>query len=219
MWAEIIKIKITKDLNYFSLCAFNLFNTQVSQFKLNSWNKRTFPGYSNILRCTCISHNIRENCWNIDKILCSQKSNLKEIMCRLWEFPPTPTFFFIRSRLQKWVFVRIWISCYFNSRVEVRPSFVLTVTKQFFFSFHRNQRLLFFPFYTRCSLLMQKCTSDLCPQPVGMVDEFRQQYHVINQSQKKCHDELCFLLNTLAHLYKLIYRANGKYSLNSWVPF
>ncbi len=97
MWAEIITIKITKDLNYFSLCAFNLFNTQVSQFELNSWNKWTFPSYSNLLRCTCISHNIRENFWNIDKILCSQKSNLKEIMCRLWEFPPTPTFFLLEA--------------------------------------------------------------------------------------------------------------------------
>ncbi len=29
----------TKDLNYFSLCALNWFNTQVSQFELNYWNK------------------------------------------------------------------------------------------------------------------------------------------------------------------------------------
>ncbi len=27
--------KRTKDLNYFSLCVFNLFNTRVSQFELN----------------------------------------------------------------------------------------------------------------------------------------------------------------------------------------
>ncbi len=33
--AKIITIKSTKDLNYLSLCAFNLFNTQVSQFELN----------------------------------------------------------------------------------------------------------------------------------------------------------------------------------------
>jgi len=33
--AKIITIKITKDLNYFSLCAFNLFNIRVSQFELN----------------------------------------------------------------------------------------------------------------------------------------------------------------------------------------
>ncbi len=39
MWAKIITIKRTKDLNYFSLCAFNLFNTRVSQFELNYWNK------------------------------------------------------------------------------------------------------------------------------------------------------------------------------------
>ncbi len=35
MWAKIITIKRTKDLNYFSLCALNLFNTWVSQ--LLSW--------------------------------------------------------------------------------------------------------------------------------------------------------------------------------------
>ncbi len=39
MWAKIITIKRTKDLNYFSLCAYNLFNTWVSQFELNYWNK------------------------------------------------------------------------------------------------------------------------------------------------------------------------------------
>uniref|UniRef100_A0A672PJK5 MYND-type domain-containing protein n=1 Tax=Sinocyclocheilus grahami TaxID=75366 RepID=A0A672PJK5_SINGR len=32
MRAKIITIKRTKDLNYFSLCALNLFNTRVSQF-------------------------------------------------------------------------------------------------------------------------------------------------------------------------------------------
>ncbi len=42
MWAKIITIKITKDLNYFSLCALNLFNTRVSQFELNYWNKWLF---------------------------------------------------------------------------------------------------------------------------------------------------------------------------------
>ncbi len=47
-------IKRTKDLNYFSLCALNVFNTQVSQFELNYWNKWTFPRHSNLLRCTCI---------------------------------------------------------------------------------------------------------------------------------------------------------------------
>ncbi len=31
----IITIKRTKDLNYFSLCALDLFNTRVSQFELN----------------------------------------------------------------------------------------------------------------------------------------------------------------------------------------
>ncbi len=50
MWAKIITIKRTKDLNYFSLCALNLFNTRVSQFELNYWNKWTFF----LLRCTCI---------------------------------------------------------------------------------------------------------------------------------------------------------------------
>ncbi len=42
MWAKIITIKRTKDLNYFSLCALNLFNTRVSQFDLNYWNKWAF---------------------------------------------------------------------------------------------------------------------------------------------------------------------------------
>ncbi len=32
----------------------NLFNTRVSQFELNYWNKWTFPRHSNLLRCTCI---------------------------------------------------------------------------------------------------------------------------------------------------------------------
>ncbi len=50
MWAKIISIKRTKDLNYFSLCALDLFNTRVSQFELNYWNKLTFPRHSN-LRC------------------------------------------------------------------------------------------------------------------------------------------------------------------------
>ncbi len=46
--------KRTKDLNYFSLCALNLFNTQVSQFDLNYRNKWTFPRHSNLWRCTCV---------------------------------------------------------------------------------------------------------------------------------------------------------------------
>jgi len=55
MCAKIITIKRTKDLNYFSLCALNLFNTQVSHLELNYWNKWTFPQHSSLLRCTCIS--------------------------------------------------------------------------------------------------------------------------------------------------------------------
>ncbi len=42
MWAKIITIKRTKDLNYFSLCALNFINTRVSQFELNYWNKWLF---------------------------------------------------------------------------------------------------------------------------------------------------------------------------------
>ncbi len=52
MWVKIITIKINKYLNYISLCALNLFNSQVSQFELNYWNKGTFPRHSNLLRCT-----------------------------------------------------------------------------------------------------------------------------------------------------------------------
>ncbi len=55
MWAKIITIKRTKDLNYFSLCAFNLFNKRVSQCEMNYWNKWTSPRHSNLLRCTCRS--------------------------------------------------------------------------------------------------------------------------------------------------------------------
>ncbi len=51
--AKIITIIRTKDLNYFSLCAFNLFNTRVSQFELKYWNKLTFPRHSNLLIYTC----------------------------------------------------------------------------------------------------------------------------------------------------------------------
>ncbi len=54
MWAKIITIKRTKDLNYFSLFVLNLFNTRVSQFELNYWNKWTFPWHTIFLRCTCI---------------------------------------------------------------------------------------------------------------------------------------------------------------------
>ncbi len=49
-----VTIKRTKDLNYFSLCALDLFNKRVSQLQLNYWNKLTFPWHSNLLRCTCI---------------------------------------------------------------------------------------------------------------------------------------------------------------------
>ncbi len=61
MWAEIIRIKRTKDLNYFSLCALNLFNTRVSQFEMNYWNKWTFPRHSYLLRCTCSNCSISIN--------------------------------------------------------------------------------------------------------------------------------------------------------------
>ncbi len=57
MWAKIITFKRTEDINYFSLCALNLFNTRVSQFELNYWNKWTFPRHSNLFRCTCILEN------------------------------------------------------------------------------------------------------------------------------------------------------------------
>ncbi len=58
----------TKDLKYFSLCALNLFNTRVSQFELNYWNKLTLPRHSNLLRCTCINLSQGEeshdkDCW------------------------------------------------------------------------------------------------------------------------------------------------------------
>ncbi len=58
MWAKVITIKWTKDLNYFSLCALNVFNTRVSQFELNYWNKLTFSRHSNLLTCTCVSQSL-----------------------------------------------------------------------------------------------------------------------------------------------------------------
>jgi len=63
MWAKIITIKRTKDLNYFSLCAFNLFNTRVSQLEFNYWNKKLFhdihifldaPVYVCVWVCVCV---------------------------------------------------------------------------------------------------------------------------------------------------------------------
>ncbi len=74
MWAKIITTTRTKDLNYFSLCAFNLFNTRVSQFELNYWNTLTqfffiaMHLYSDKLKCqrqeyillSPITHHIRE---------------------------------------------------------------------------------------------------------------------------------------------------------------
>ncbi len=41
------------EFHRFSLCALNLFDTRVSQFELNYWNKWTFPRHSNLLRWTC----------------------------------------------------------------------------------------------------------------------------------------------------------------------
>ncbi len=49
---------LPQDLNYFSLCALNLFNTRVSQFELNYWNKWTFPRHSN-------TRNTRKKDWEI----------------------------------------------------------------------------------------------------------------------------------------------------------
>ncbi len=71
MWVKIITIKRTKDLNYFDLCAFNLFNTWVSQFELNYWNKWTFPRHSNLLRCTCTCFFLLYKWTSNTSILCS----------------------------------------------------------------------------------------------------------------------------------------------------
>ncbi len=73
MWAKIITIKITKDLNYFSLCALNLFNTRVSQFELNYWNKWTFPWHSNLSRWTCIT-------WTIKSLFLNTASGWKKFL-------------------------------------------------------------------------------------------------------------------------------------------
>ncbi len=75
MWAKIITIKRTKDLNYFSLCAFNLFSTRVSQFELNYWNKGTFPRHSNLMRCTCnIIYDISNYIYIVTNLVASHHS-------------------------------------------------------------------------------------------------------------------------------------------------
>ncbi len=77
MWAKIFTIKRTKDLNDFSLCAFNLFDTQVSKSELNYWNKWTFPRHYNLLRCTCMCIVLTH--WKYAEIL--EKSALLMICC------------------------------------------------------------------------------------------------------------------------------------------
>ncbi len=49
MWAKIITIERTKDLNYFSLCALNLFNTQVELNHNLSWITEINELFHNIL--------------------------------------------------------------------------------------------------------------------------------------------------------------------------
>ncbi len=52
MWVKIITIKRTKDLNYFSLCAVNLFNTRVSRFM----GSRSHPHrVLSVCVCVCVS--------------------------------------------------------------------------------------------------------------------------------------------------------------------
>ncbi len=94
MWAKIITIKRTKDLNYFSLCALHLFNTQVSQFELNYWNKWTFPRHSNLLRCTCTRRkgsychedNTRGELKQLQHTERNMKKLIKECSCALWSW-------------------------------------------------------------------------------------------------------------------------------------
>ncbi len=100
MWAKIITIKRTKDLNYFSLCAFNLFNTRVSQFELNYWNKWTFPRHSNLLRCTCVCvyiyiHTlycrVEELDWSAERQVLIPAEHLWGVFkCRPWAKNPSP---------------------------------------------------------------------------------------------------------------------------------
>ncbi len=95
MWAKIISIKRTKDLNYFSLCALDLFNTRVSQFELNYWNKLTFPRHSNLLRCIM---------WDGSDIIFPDKG---------WQY------FRIHNLAQVYC-VNLYIICYLNMRVGQR---------------------------------------------------------------------------------------------------
>ncbi len=70
MWAKIITIKRAKDLNYFSLCALNLFNTQVSQFELNYhdiliyWDALVYFGFPQM--CWGSVLEFQELCYNKD---------------------------------------------------------------------------------------------------------------------------------------------------------
>ncbi len=77
MRAKIIIKKKKKDLNYFSLCALDLFNTQVSQFELNYVNKLTFPQHSNLLRCTCIFIETDIRCYSLCELIQIVCSNFK----------------------------------------------------------------------------------------------------------------------------------------------
>ncbi len=63
IWAKIITIKRTTGLNYFSLCALNLFNTQVSQFELNYWNIIYWD--APVCVCVCIYIYIYIKCANL----------------------------------------------------------------------------------------------------------------------------------------------------------
>ncbi len=81
-WGKIITIKITNDLNYFSLCALNLFNTRLSQFELIYWNKLTFPRRSNLLRCTCT---IGAAQWYVAHVLTNHTDWNYSLLCHFFQ--------------------------------------------------------------------------------------------------------------------------------------
>ncbi len=105
MGVKIITIKKTKDLNYFSLCSVNLFNTQVSQFELNSWNKWTFPRHSNLLRCTCMCQQwhfimVPLLCWS--KKITTLHQNIKKVVKNLSRY-------IIYFQLNHYILTHLWI--------------------------------------------------------------------------------------------------------------
>ncbi len=95
------QLKGTKDLNYFSLSALHLFNTQVSQFELNYWNKWTFPRHSNLLRCTCIYIYIYIYIWKQKGLF------IQKLKFCYHQLVPNTVYIYLNCWIQKKIFWRM----------------------------------------------------------------------------------------------------------------